>query len=292
MTLPGSAAASPGAVDQEYLSKVDEASGWLAKNLPEGSLCGAIVIAGSGLGGFVRKISPVGKISFAEIPHVGPPTVAGHTGELLVGTLPHLAAPVLVFSGRRHLYEGLSAPETTLPLRAALLAFGSARRVVISNAAGGLNPQFQVGDLMIIRDQVNWTFRNPLIGKNPSAWGDRFPDLSNIYSKRLAAAAGKAGSDLGGTLREGIYVGLTGPSYETRAEIGMLRDLIGADAVGMSTVAEALVCAHAGRDVIGISFISNSHARPAVTTHQEVMDNARLVEQRFGALVEMILKTP
>ena len=138
---------------------------------------------------------------------------------------------------------------------------------------------------MLISDQVNWSFRNPLIGQNREEHGPRFPDMCNVYSRRLRRLARSVALRQGTALREGVYVAMQGPSYETRAEVAMLRHLIGADAVGMSTVPEAIVAAHAGREVLGISFISNTLTVPAVTSHAEVVENSRLVESRFSALL-------
>jgi purine-nucleoside phosphorylase len=245
-----------------------------------------VVIAGSGLGGFSRSVKPRATLAYSDLPGVGASTVQGHTGSLVLGEA--AGVPVLLMNGRRHLYEGVSPAESTLLLRA-LLVEKRAEVVVISNAAGGLNPAFDVGDLMLISDQVNWMFRNPLVGRNRDDWGDRFPDLSDIYSRRLRAVAREAALGAGVPLREGVYFGGLGPSYETRAEIEMMRTIAGADAVGMSTVPEALVAAHMRREVLGISFISNLLTAPAVTTHEEVMENSRKVEATFTRLMEAVL---
>lgn len=245
------------------------------------------VIAGSGLGGFVRSVVPETEVSYADLPGVGASTVAGHSGRLVYGRA--AGVPVFLFAGRRHLYEGMDAGGATLLLRALLLA-KPVEVVIISNAAGGLNRCFEVGDLMLISDHVNWMFRNPLIGPNRDDWGPRFPDASDLYSRRLRGEARTAAREAGITLREGVYLGGLGPSYETRAEVAMLRHTFGADAVGMSTVHEALVAGHMGREVLGISFISNLLTEPAKTTHEEVMENSRQVEAKFTALIEALLK--
>jgi purine-nucleoside phosphorylase len=271
-------------VSDEYVTRVKEAAKFLAERLDASPK--VLVIAGSGLGGFVRSVAVEKKVPYAEIPHFGASTVAGHAGILVQGQVSN--TPLFVMNGRRHLYEGISPQQSTLLLRALLLAF-PVQVVLVSNAAGGLNPKFQIGDLMLISDHINWMFCNPLIGKNIEQWGPRFPDASELYSRELREKAKQVGLRVGVPLREGVYLGGLGPSYETRAEVQMLRSIYGADAVGMSTVPETLVTNHMGRRVLGISFISNLLTVPAVTTHEEVMENARLVEEKFTKLLTAIL---
>ena len=241
-----------------------------------------LVVAGSGLGGFARSVEARLTIPYAELPGVGSSTVAGHSGTLVSGRIGN--TPLLLMNGRRHLYEGMPARRNTALLRAILLATG-VPVVVLSNAAGGLNPTFEVGDLMLISDHINMTFRNPLIGPNRDDWGPRFPDASRLYSPRLRALAREAALSAGVSLREGVYLAGLGPSYETRAETAMLRHVMGADAVGMSTAPETLAATHLGREVLGISFISNLLTVPAKTTHDEVMENSRRVEEKFTKLL-------
>jgi purine-nucleoside phosphorylase len=271
-------------VSDDYIARVEEAAEFLKSRFD--SAAKVLVIAGSGLGGFVRSVQAERQISYAEVPHFGASTVAGHAGQLVQGLT--AGTPIFLMNGRRHLYEGISPQQAVLLLRALLLAF-PIEVVIISNAAGGLNPKFQVGDLMLISDHINWMFRNPLIGKNVEKWGPRFPDASELYSRELREYAKRVASKVGVILREGVYLGGLGPSYETRAEVHMLRAIHGADAVGMSTVPETLVAAHMGRRVLGISFISNSLLVPAVTTHEEVMENARLVEEKFTRLLTALI---
>ncbi len=241
-----------------------------------------LVVAGSGLGGFARSVDARLTIPYSELPGVGSSTVAGHSGTLVCGRTGN--TPLLLMNGRRHLYEGMPAARNTALLRAILLATG-VPVVVLSNAAGGLNPTFEVGDLMLISDHINMTFRNPLIGPNRDDWGPRFPDASGLYSPRLRALAREAALKAGVPVREGVYLAGLGPSYETRAEVSMLRTVMGADAVGMSTAPETLAATHMGREVLGISFISNLLTVPAKTTHDEVMENSRRVEEKFTKLV-------
>lgn len=277
MTAPG---AAPAAADA-----LDALAAFLRERFPAGDEH-VVVVAGSGLGGFVRSVTPVAECPFADLPGVGGSTVQGHSGVLVRGRAGD--TPVFLLNGRRHLYEGMPADRNVLLLRALLMATGI-RTVVLSNAAGGLNPTFDVCDLMLISDHINWTFRNPLLGPNRDDLGPRFPDLSDVYSRRLRDLARRAGLAAGVPLREGVYLAGLGPSYETRAEVAMLRHTMGADAVGMSTVPEALAASHMGAEVLGISFISNLLTVPAVTTHDEVMENSRRVEQKFTRLLLQLL---
>jgi len=275
------------------IQEAEELAAFLAKELPDAADAKVLVVAGSGLGGLVRSVKAKKSVSYGDMPHVGASTVVGHSGNLVHGNIAGAdgtaGAELLLMAGRRHLYEGIGAYSSTLLVRAILVAFPSIKSVIISNAAGGLNRTFDVGDLMLISDHINMTFKNPLIGPNRDDWGVRFPDASEIYSRRLRGLAREAALDLGLKLREGVYVAGHGPSYETRAEVGMLRHIIGGDAVGMSTALEALVCAHMGREVLGISFISNTLTEPAVTTHEEVMENSRKVEADFSRLVSRLV---
>lgn len=276
--------------DSGAADSVDDAAvAFIRRELSDGDDARVLVIAGSGLGGFVNEISPVAEVAYSDIPGIGGSTVAGHAGKLIFARAGSERTPLLVMAGRRHLYEGLSAREAARLPQAILGAFPGVRNVVISNAAGGLNPRFVVGDLMLISDQINWMFQNPLVGPNRDEHGPRFPDVSDIYSEDLRALAKAIALEEEISLREGVYVAMHGPSYETRAEVAMLRHLLGADAVGMSTAPEALVATHAGRRVLGISFISNVLTVPSVTTHDEVVGNAALVEERFSRLIMGVL---
>lgn len=250
----------------------------------------SVVIAGSGLGGFAKSAVAVKSVGYSEIPGVGESTVEGHDGKLLLVQPEGFAHPFFIAAGRRHLYEGIEAGKSAWLLKTVLTAYPSVKNVVISNAAGGLNPLFEVGDLMLISDQINWMFRNPLIGKNVPSDAPRFPDMSEPYSKALRDLARSVAAEMGLSLQEGVYIGGLGPSYETRAEVNMLRNVLGGDTVGMSTVLETVTAVHLSRRVLGISFVSNLLTVPAVTTHEEVMENSRFVEQRFSELVTEILR--
>lgn len=225
------------------------------------------VVLGSGLGGFAAEVLRPIRIPYADIPNFPTSSVSGHRGELVVGTLDGI--PIAVMSGRIHFYEGYTLASVTLPVR--ILSALGVGKLIVTNAAGGVNPDFTPGTLMLIRDHINLTGQNPLIGENDDRLGPRFPDLSDPYCASGRSALHAAGRALGIRLREGIYCGVTGPSYETPAEIRMMRTL-GADAVGMSTVPEVIVARHAGMNVAGISLITNAAAGLSETplSHDEV----------------------
>ncbi len=273
------------------VAEVAELGKALQAALPGAESAGVLVIAGSGLGGFARSVRAAATVPYADLPLIGASTVAGHSGSLVFGVIGGEGneTPLLVMNGRRHLYEGITLPETTLLLRALLVTYPNLRSVIISNAAGGLNRAFEIADLMLISDHVNWMFKNPLIGRNVDAWGARFPDLSDIYSRRLRGLAREAAMEAGVTVREGVYIAGHGPTYETRAEMNYFREILGGDAVGMSTAPEALLCAHMGREALGISFISNLIVEPGVTTHDEVIENSHQVEDKFRRLLEALI---
>lgn len=242
------------------------------------------VILGSGLGLVADQLLEQGgrALEYGAIPHFPTSSVEGHKGRLVLGRAADV--PVLLMQGRVHRYEGWSPAEVAFPTRV-LLSLG-VETLVLTNAAGGLAAGMKPGDLMIIQDQLNLTGQNPLIGPNDERLGPRFPDMSDTYTASLRAVVRQTGEDLGVPLKEGVYAGMLGPSYETPAEIRMLR-LLGADAVGMSTVYEAIAGAHGGAKVVGISCITNLAAGISATplSHEEVKETARLVESTFSKLV-------
>ncbi|MDX1972247.1 MAG: purine-nucleoside phosphorylase [Candidatus Sumerlaeia bacterium] len=250
-----------------------------------GSVPETLVIAGSGLGQFADLLADSSSVSYEVLPHFPRSTVVGHAGKLVWGRIG--STPVVVMAGRKHLYEGVDIRETVIPLRSLILA--GVRRVIVSNAAGGLNKQMLPGSLMLINDHVNMQFQNPLIGANLSELGPRFPDMSAPYDPVLMANARAAALRLGITLHEGVYVALSGPTYETAAEVGMLKML--GDAVGMSTVPETIVANHMGVPVLGITAITNSHVQRVVqkTTHEEVIAVGKQVGADFCRLVSEII---
>jgi purine-nucleoside phosphorylase len=211
-------------------------------------------VLGSGLGGAVALLDaePRERIAYGELPHVPGSGVEGHAGELVAGTMG--GTPVLVLSGRAHPYEGYSQREATILLRA-VLSLG-VETLVVTNAAGGLDPAFDPGDLMLITDHINFSGDNPLLGPNLDRFGARFPPMTDAYDPELRRIALESAERAGVPLRQGVYIMLAGPSYETRAEMRMLRTL-GADAVGMSTAHEVIVARHAGVRVLGFSLITN-----------------------------------
>lgn len=244
------------------------------------------IILGSGLGHLADEIQQAVRVPYAAIPGFPQPSVAGHKGELVAGTLEDM--PVLVQSGRFHLYEGHSADVAGLPVR--VFARLGVRTLIVTNAAGGVRPTFRSGTLMLIADHVNLMFRNPLIG--PVLEGEeRFPDMSEPYDAGLRALARAAAREAGIALEEGIYVGLLGPSYETPAEIRMLQRL-GIDAVGMSTVPEVIVARARGIRCLGISTITNLAAgiSPTKLSHAEVLEVGRQVGQALAAIVRGVVR--
>lgn len=244
------------------------------------------LILGSGLGELGDELEQAVAIAYRDIPHFPVSTVEGHAGELLVGTLS--GQSVVLMRGRFHMYEGYGADDTALPIR--VMRELGVRSVIVTNAAGGINMDYEPGDLMLIRDHINLTGRNPLIGANDAEVGPRFPDMSNAYTRDLRGLAVRLAAELGMRVREGVYVGVLGPSYETPAEIRMMRTM-GADAVGMSTVAEVIAAAHCGLRVLGISCISNmaSGILDQPLSHAEVIETTERVKAQFKRLVTRVV---
>jgi len=244
------------------------------------------LILGSGLGVLGDYMEDAVIVSYSDIPHFPTSTVEGHAGELMIGTLS--GKTVLLMRGRFHMYEGYGAEVTAFPVRV-MKALG-VKSLVVTNAAGGINTEFAAGNLMLISDHLNLTGKNPLIGPNDETLGARFPDMSEAYSKRLRGIAKEVASEHDIDLVEGVYAGLLGPSYETPAEIRMLRTL-GADAVGMSTVAEVIAARHSGIEVVGISCISNmaSGILDQPLSHDEVMETTNRVKSQFLNLVTSLI---
>lgn len=239
------------------------------------------VVLGSGLGAFADALTGP-SLAYHEIPHFPVSTVEGHKGRLVAGTLG--GTPVLCMQGRVHGYEGYPTDHVVFPQRV-LLALG-VKHAVITNAAGGINPAFSAGDLMVLSDHINLTGKSALTGANEPRWGVRFPDMSQIYPEHLRELAHKVAVAQGFKLKEGVYVGVNGPQYETPAEVRAF-GILGGDAVGMSTVLESVVCSHQGVPVLGVSCITNLAAGigTQALSHDEVKETANAVEQRFGALL-------
>lgn len=245
------------------------------------------LILGSGLGVLADEISNPVKIPYQEIPDFPVSTVEGHAGQLVFGRLS--GVEVVAMQGRFHFYEGYSFDKVTFPVRV-MKALG-VEMLIVTNAAGGVNESFSPGDLMLISDHINNMGSNPLIGQNDSRLGVRFPDLSEAYSKTLRQTAKEIAASLNLEVKEGVYVGNTGPVYETPAEIRMLRSW-GGDAVGMSTVPEVIVARHSGMEVLGISCISNMAAGilDQPLTHDEVIETTERVRENFLLYVKELVR--
>jgi purine-nucleoside phosphorylase len=267
-----------------YFDSVAEAAAAVRKRLT--AVPDVSIVLGTGLGAFAGRIESAVTIPYGDLPHWPTSGVPGHAGTLVAGAV-H-GRPVLVLSGRAHLYEGHDPASATFAVR--VLGALGVRVLVLTNAAGGINLSFGEGALMVIDDHINLTGRNPLVGPNDDRWGPRFPDMSEVYAHSLRAAADRAAETIGHSVAHGVYAGLLGPSFETPAEIRYLRT-IGADAVGMSTVLEAIVARHMRIDVLGISCITNMAAGilPQPLTHEEVMTTATRVSAQFMALLEQIV---
>jgi purine-nucleoside phosphorylase len=244
------------------------------------------VVLGSGLGAFAERLSDAVVLPYTEIPHWPASHVVGHAGKLCVGT--SRGRPVVALAGRAHFYEGHPLTRVTFGVR--VLGLLGVRTLVLTNAAGGVNTAFEAGNLMVIDDHINLFGSNPLIGPHDERLGPRFPDMTEVYSRRLRALADQVAAARGLRLTHGVYAGLHGPSYETPAEIRHLR-AIGADAVGMSTVPEAIVARQMGVEVLGISCITNMAAGvlPQPLDHDEVMATAARVATEFVALLEGVV---
>ena len=242
---------------------------------------------GSGLGNYANEIEVEAEMHYGDIPSFPVSTVAGHDGKFVFGKIGNL--PIVCMKGRVHLYEGYEMSEVVMPVR--LLRMLGVEIMFLTNAAGGINASFSAGDLMLIKDHIALLTHNPLIGPNDDRFGVRFPDMSHVYDEELSNLIRKAAKENGIAIREGVYCQLTGPSYETPAEIKMLQT-IGADAVGMSTATEAIAARHAGMRVMGISCISNMAAgiSPVPLSHKEVQETADRVAPLFTKLVSETLK--
>lgn len=248
------------------------------------------MILGSGLGGLADEIQNSDEFSTSDLPHWPVSTVVGHAGRLVLGEL--IGHSVMVMQGRAHFYEGYPMPQLGLPVR--VMKRLGAEILIVTNAAGGVNPEFVPGDLMCLTDHINlvgMTGLTPLRGPNLDEFGVRFPDMSRAYDRDLIDLARKVAQEEGFILREGIYICLAGPSFETPADLRFLKS-IGVDAVGMSTVPEVTVARHSGMRVLGISGISNKANLDGetITTHEEVLEAGELIVPKLTTLIKGILK--
>jgi purine-nucleoside phosphorylase len=244
------------------------------------------IVLGSGLGNFTAEMDIECEIPYGNIPHFPVSTVEGHSGKLIFGKI--AGRTVVCMAGRFHFYEGYSATQVAYPVR--VLKYLGIRTLFLSNAAGGMNPAFHVGDIMIIRDHISLFAHNPLIGKNEAEIGPRFPDMSEPYSLELVAKGKQIAADYGYTIFEGVYCGVTGPTFETHAEYRMLK-IIGGDAVGMSTVQEVIVARHMGLPVFAMSVITDLGIRDSnnIITHQEVLEAAAAAEPKMTAIFKALV---
>lgn len=265
-------------------SRIGESAKYIKEILKDTPEVG--IILGSGLGELADKVENKIIIKYADIPNMPVSTVAGHAGQFVFGMLE--GKKVIMMQGRFHFYEGNKMEDVVLPVYV-MKAIG-VNTLIVTNAAGGVNIGFKPGDLMLINDHINFAANNPLIGKNDDNIGPRFPDMSEAYSKKLINLAKQCGSDLGIGLVEGVYMMMTGPMYETPAEIRMAR-VLGADAVGMSTVPEVTAANHCGVKVLGISCITNMACgildKPL--NHSEVIETSNMVKDKFAKLVRSIV---
>ena len=244
------------------------------------------VVLGSGLGEFADQIQIEATIDYSEIEGFPVSTVVGHKGRFVFGYVEK--TPVVIMQGRVHYYEGYAMTDVVLPIR--LMRMMGAEKLLLTNASGGCNPNFKAGDLMIITDHITTAVPSPLIGPNIEELGTRFPDMSEVYSKRLRKVIKDCAFDCGIEMQQGVYVQFTGPNYETPAEI-RLAQVWGADAVGMSTACEAMAARHMGMEIAGISCITNMAAgiSKGALNHKEVQETADRVVEQFKKLVEKVI---
>ena len=245
------------------------------------------IILGTGLGGLVKEINIKHSIPYEEIPGFPVSTVEGHSGKLIFGELG--GKNVVAMQGRFHYYEGYSLKEVTFPVR--VMKFLGIKTLFVSNASGGVNPDFEIGDLMIQTDHINFFPANPLIGKNIHETGPRFPDMSEAYDKKIIAKAKQVAADNNIKVQEGVYLGLSGPTFETPAEYRMVR-ILGADAVGMSTVPEVIVARHMDIPCFAMSIITDLGVPGKIVevTHEEVQQVAALAEKKMTVIMKELIK--
>jgi purine-nucleoside phosphorylase len=266
------------------IDQLKETTSFIRKKHPHEPHTG--IVLGSGLGHFLDEIEIETSIPYSDIPHFPVSTVEGHGSRMVFGRM--AGKSVVAMAGRFHFYEGYSASEVAYPIR--VMKKLGIQQLLLSNAAGAVNTSFKVGDLMIITDHISMSVVNPLLGRNEDELGPRFPDMSEPYNKRLIGVAKQAGKTLGIPLREGVYYGVTGPTFETHAEYRMI-SLMGADAVGMSTVQESIVAAHMQLPVFAISVITDLGIREddSIITHAEVLKAAKEAEPKMTAIFKEIV---
>jgi len=264
--------------------KLTESTSYLKKFCTNNPKIG--VVLGSGLGNFTKEIQIDAEVDYDDIPHFPVSTVEGHHGKLIFGLID--GKPIIAMAGRFHFYEGYSAEDVVLPIR--VLRLLGIETLLISNAAGGVDPDLHVGDLVIITDHIAMATINPLIGQNDNRLGPRFPDMSEPYKKELIVKARELATQLNIDVKEGVYFGVTGPTFETRAEYKMIH-LLGGDVVGMSTVQEVIAANHSGMNVFAMSVVTDIGIREEenIITHAEVLDAAHAAEPKFSAIFRQLI---
>lgn len=269
----------------DYKRKAGETAAFLRACIAVSPRIG--LIAGTGLGEAAGVLRVAADFDYRDIPHFPVATVQSHAGRLLFGDMEGCA--IMAMQGRFHLYEGYSSAEVAFPVR--VMQEMGVRRLIVTNAAGGLNPSFRTGDLMVITDHINLTGENPLIGPGVSSWGPRFPDMTRAYDRGLIARTNDAARAVGVPVRAGVYVGLKGPSLETPAETRFIKAL-GGDAVGFSTVQEVLAAVHGGMKVLGLSIITNLNDpdRPVPATVENIIAAARRATPALENLLKGVLR--
>ena len=270
---------------ESFRNKVLEATEFVRAKIVDKPHIGLLV--GTGLGNSVSSLKNVISVDYREIPNFPTSTVPTHQGRLLSGNMG--GKVVLVMQGRFHYYEGYTMKEIALPVRVMQLL--GVKTFMLTNAAGGINPLFNTGDIMLITDHINLTGGNPLIGPNVDEWGPRFPDMSQVYDRKLLAIAEEASLENGIRVQKGVYVGLPGPSLETGAEIRFLKT-IGADAVGLSTIPEVIAAAHGGMAILGFSVITNMNIpdNPKPCRVEEIIAAAERTAPRLQAIIERVIE--
>ena len=268
------------------LDKINEAVSFIKSRISFTPQVG--IVLGSGLGSFANEIEVVAAIPYGDIPHFPVSTVEGHSGKLILGKLS--GKMVVAMAGRFHYYEGYAAQDIVFPIR--VMKYLGIENLLLSNAAGGVNRDFKVGDIMLIRDHISQFTPNPLIGKNEPSFGPRFPDMSEAYSKALLKKAREIAAAKNISVKEGVYVSVTGPTFETRAEYQMIA-VLGGDAVGMSTVQEVIVANHMKLPCFAISVITDVGIREEdnVITHEEELEAAQKAEPIFSTVFRELIRT-
>lgn len=272
--------------DSELVRHLDLAGDFIRLRLGDRPMPKVAIVLGSGLGPLAEEVENPIKIPYGDVPYFPVSTVEGHAGQMVLGDLD--GTPVVALQGRFHLYEGYDAGQVVFPIRT--IARLGTKAIAITNAAGGIHPEFSAGDLMAITDHVNLTGQNPLTGSHDDRLGARFPDMQGAYDERFREILLEVAKDRGLELKQGVYSVLSGPSYETPAEVRMLR-LLGCDACGMSTIPEVVASRQMGVRVLGVSLISNLAAGIAKhpLTHQEVIETAARVAKDFAGLMRAVL---